>query len=451
MNEEELTKKLNAYADFVLSELQNWEKEGRIHRIPTPIYLDRESPEKVVEYSAGVQVIKRDHWDYLESDSFLRYIYGSPIAEVTANAIIQFPPKNPTMNIYLWRFTRAIMDSKIGMVKFKPPILVRDFASSLAGSPLTRYLEAKMHGIEVKNSIRLGKGVVLRPPTSDDSDWKKKGFMEPFDKGGFWGPPDSILESVMRTKLDQDFRDQFYRIFHLMRLYRPKPIGSSHAICYSASSIRGCGPYTTSLPVGGYVNTDPRYAVDDVEDFKGFVKRFLRKLPRDWNYINLEFTNPLNIAYYRYLEALQHYNQRERAITFAVMGLEALILEKGPELKYKFCSRLAKMFSYLNSDSSDVYRILNRAYSIRSNFVHGKVSKPSTIEKRKMESEKQRECLELSLKILQTCILIYLSNGDTLSKKQLMKYIDNAMIGSDKEGEKELHKILKKYKRIRHG
>jgi len=451
MNEDELITKLKSYANFVVSELQKWEKEERIHKILTPVNLDREHPEKVVEYSAAVRVVHRNYWDYLESQTFIRHIHSSPKAKETMNAITEFPPKNQSMGAYLFNFTQAIMDSKIGLVKYKPQTLARNLAASLAGSPITRHLMARIYGIGVKRLIKLGKGAVLRPVLPNDSEWERNGDMSSFSNAGFLGDLYSVIEIKMQTRYLRNFHERFYRIFHLLQLYRPQPIGSSHAICRSASPIDGCRPHSSSLYVGGYVNTNPRYLIDNVGDFTGFVNRFLPKLPADWRYINLEFSNPLNIAYYRYVEALENYQRRERAITFAVMGLEALVLEKGAELTYKFRSRLARLVSYLEFDPRSVYDILGQAYSIRSDFVHGSVSKPKNKEKRIRESEKQKNCLEMALEILRICILIVISNGLSFSKDDFTDYIDKTNIGVTKEGEAKLIEVITKYKIIRYG
>ncbi|MHA2143112.1 MAG: hypothetical protein ACXADD_16640 [Candidatus Thorarchaeota archaeon] len=439
MNESELFECLKSYAEFVVSEISKWERENRIHRIPTPVYLDQEHPEEVEEYRAAVQVIHRNHWDYQESESFLRYVLNSPMAKKTMNAIINFPPKNRSMLTYLFNFTQSILDSIIGIVKFKPSILSRNLASSLAGSPISRHLIAKIHGVEVKEPIKLRRGVVLRPAIKSDLDWEGKGYMSPFYENILWGSPDSIIEINTRKK---NLHTLFYRLFHILRLYRPYPIGSSHAICWSASPIDRCRPQSSSLYVGNYLNTHPRYHIYDAVDVTGYIGRYLPLLPDDWIDFNIRFNNPLNIAYNRYLEALQNYQRRERAITFSVMGLEALILEQGPELKHRFRSRLARLSSYLDLDSKDVYKILNQAYSIRSDFVHGNVTK--------QPRKNEKLCLETSLSLLQICILIYLSNGPLFKKKQFLEYIDNAIIGLDEDGETKMVEIIEKYKETRY-
>jgi hypothetical protein len=442
MNEDELAAILKLFAKSVVSELMKWEKEDRIHRIPTPVYLDREHPEKVEEYSAAVHVVRRNHWDYLESQSFFQYILNSPIAKETMNAIIHFPPKNQSMMAHLFNFTQSIMDSKIGVVKFKPSILAKNLASSLAGLSISRHLIAKIHGVEVKEPIKLRRGIVLRPATPSDFDWERKGYMSPFYKNVLWGEPDSIIEIKMSKKGLLDFHILFYRLFHLLRLFRPHPIGSSHALCWSASPIDRCRPHSSSLYVGSYLNTHPRYHIDDARDVVGYIRRYLPLLPDDWLDFNIKFNNPLNIAYNRYLEALQNYQRRERAITFSVMGLEALILEQGPELKHRFRTRLARLSSYLDLNPKEVYEIVNQAYSIRSDFVHGNVAK---------SRKKEKLCLEKSLSFLQICILIYISNGPSFKKKQFLDSIDNAIIGLEREGETKMVKIVKKYKKTRYG
>ncbi|MFW9803391.1 MAG: hypothetical protein ACFFFC_12100 [Candidatus Thorarchaeota archaeon] len=444
MNEKQLAEILKSYVEYVLSELQRWEDDGRIHRISKPTHLERESPEEVAEYSADVQVITRNEWNYRESEAFLKYIHSSENAKEALNAIMEFPPKNPTMASWLWNFTIGILNSKIGVIKFDPFSIAIDFASSLAGIPIARYLKAKIHGLEVKEELELRKGIILRPAIPEDTDWEKQGYMRPFPQSNLWGPPDSILEIEMKSKYALDVNHEFYRLLHLFRLYRPRPIGFSHIIRFSGSPRDHGGSYSTSLYGGGYVNVHPRYEIDNFDDFKRFLKSFLPHLSPDWNDYNLDFTNALNIAYNRYVDALHNYNRRQRAIAFAVMGLEALILKKGPELTYKFRSRLARLFSYQEYEPRSVDRILKDAYSIRSDFVHGDVASPKGGKKRTDEAKKHKECLELSLEFLRKCILIYIVNGKHLSKKQLMKYIDNAIIGSDTDGEEKLDKILKK-------
>ncbi len=438
MNEKELVTSLTLYANFVVSELQKWEKEERIQRIPTPIHIDREHPEKVAKYTAAVQVIHRNNWDYLGSQTFINHVHNSLIAKETMDAIVNFPPKNRSMWAHLFHFTQSIMDSIIGNVKFKPSVLSKNLASSLVGLLISRHMITKMHGIEVKEPIKVRKGIILRPVTPNDNDWEKKGYMPPFYKNILWGSPDSIVEIEASVKHCLHFHAMFYRLFHTLRLYRPHPIGSSHAICWSASPIDGCRPHSSTLYVGSYVNTNPRYLIDDADDIAGFMNKYEPLLPNDWIEFNIRFDNPLNIAYNRYLEALQNYQRRERAITFSVMGLEALILEQGPELKHRFRSRLARLSSYLDSNLKDVYEVMNQAYSIRSDFVHGNVTKPR---------KKEKLCLETSLSLLRICILIYLSNGPSFKKKQFLNYIDNAIIGLDVDGETKIIKIIEKYKK----
>lgn len=80
----------------------------------------------------------------------------------------------------------------------------------------------------------------------------------------------------------------------------------------------------------------------------------------------------LEIAFKRYCDALLEKGIFESKIANSVMGLEALYLKdsENSELVYRLRVRIAKVVSFFDSPNN-VKQIINDAYKIRSQYVHG--------------------------------------------------------------------------------
>ena len=94
----------------------------------------------------------------------------------------------------------------------------------------------------------------------------------------------------------------------------------------------------------------------------------------------------MSVAFGRFSEALDGGRSFEKLVTNAVMGLEALYFKptgEQAELTYRLSLRVASLLSKLGSDPGQTREIVDLAYDVRSDYVHG--GKASPRDKKRIE------------------------------------------------------------------
>lgn len=189
----------------------------------------------------------------------------------------------------------------------------------------------------------------------------------------------------------------------------------------------------------------------------------VRKLQKFWKIMNEKIAedflhtwkrnDPISIAYERYSEALMRRGTTEMMLAYAVMGLEALLLEGEEEISYRLRMRVSRILQVLGLNGKTVFDDLAWAYKARSAFAHG--SKLDIKSKKKINEKYERDDV-LILKVLDYLrILIVTFLLIDKSKDEMIKCIDNSWLSDSelKQLKKSLSKIntvfnLKNYKPI---
>jgi len=131
------------------------------------------------------------------------------------------------------------------------------------------------------------------------------------------------------------------------------------------------------------------------------------------------------VAFDRYIESCLELRIFEKKVMYAVMGLEALYLQKEmSEINYKLCQRCAKSMSVLGFNPLQVKDALKAGYTVRSTFAHGDHISKKEMEKYNTSDDKNiatQLCNYLRLSIIAYIIL-------KLDKEKFIKSLDNSML-----------------------
>jgi hypothetical protein len=134
----------------------------------------------------------------------------------------------------------------------------------------------------------------------------------------------------------------------------------------------------------------------------------------------------LSIAYSFYCDYLLRANREEARIANLVMGMESLFLQENMELKYRLKNRIAKLFSMLGVNATEIQDEVNDAYDIRSRYVHGELLD----DKERTRFENRRGDMRCYMRRLANIlrISILVAAFLNLQKKDLIDLIDASMI-----------------------
>ena len=164
---------------------------------------------------------------------------------------------------------------------------------------------------------------------------------------------------------------------------------------------------------------------EDEKDLADFFELMSERIPRA--VLNNQPIDPIEMGLQRYLDSLRSQTTPEEKLTYAIMGLEALLLENEDELRFRLSSRLAKLLGFLNEKPDSVFVDSNQSYSLRSTHVHGS---PLTSEDRIRCQDGVRKMW----RYLRKTILFFILNDITSDgkKRNFLKQLDVALIDDTK-------------------
>jgi Apea-like HEPN len=243
---------------------------------------------------------------------------------------------------------------------------------------------------------------------------------------------DSILEIHQLATDSQSLLEAKKKVLALLRLYQ---VGSIEAINTSAKS--DSYHISASWPGGTTIFPANEYSISKMskEQLVTFWQRIYPILPSDI-YDYPTHNDFLAIAYNRYCESLLQRGNPQKSIASAVMGLESLLSENKPEIKYSLQKRTAKLFWALGFNALEVNELVKQTYNIRSNYVHGNRCTNSDLQKTvsKIHTAKNvHDILTYTLDLLRITMLVFLISG--INKSNLLDLLDNALIDTDSASE----------------
>ncbi|TET07917.1 hypothetical protein E3J84_06850 [Candidatus Aerophobetes bacterium] len=248
----------------------------------------------------------------------------------------------------------------------------------------------------------------------------------PSEPSPFGPTPSAILELVYRAKEPVAFQDEIENIINCLRLFR---LGSVFSIKIKThpKSILQSGP---TLGSGLRFGSTYKYPIskEDIPKLAGLIAKIKVLLPKE--------IDPVNIALQRYNDALLKPESIESRITSTITCFEALYLkaEERMELSHRLSQRAAALLGFFDFVPLEVYKNLDRAYDVRSTFIHGSL----------IEAEKHKDIADLAEKTLnyaRISLLIFLQLKSLIDKDKFINRIDNSLL--DTRAHSKLEEFVK--------
>lgn len=318
--------------------------------------------------------------------------------------------------------------------------LINDIAllvADLENSPVEWEIKTWIDGIWLKDDgYQIYEGIKIRRTRPSDLEVERMVFdlFYPTPRYDFMGTPPAILELTYRCREQVEFQDEIENILSCLRLFK---VGSVFAIrieTHPKSILRG----------GGTISSSQRFAStykyplskQNIPELRELIEKIKPLLPQKPLSLALEEATPVNIALQRYNDALLKPEGIESRITSAITCLEALYLgkEERAELSRRLGQRASVVLRFFDFTPLEVYNTLNRAYEIRSIFIHGS----------QIGAEEHKGAAELAEKVLEyarVSLLVFLQLKPLIDKERFINRIDNALL--DENAYSKLGKLVK--------
>ena len=418
-----------------------WIREGKLRK---EIRLYQKYKVKEFEYkedgfhvSGSFPVIPKEEWNILDVFKLIKYTKNLPsfkdcIAYIAEEYPLQSPNPKAQAESWVSRFLqKTILEYLNGNLNPKKDLVeyIVTFIHDLEGNPIEWEIKVWLEGIGMKvDEIKIEKGIIIRKPKTSDIEYEYPLDMPlplvELEQAPPRRLPSAILEIRRRINLQPAIYPDLERIIIALQLYKVGSVSKTR-IYWKPKSFLQFGGISTPMRLW---STTYRYSLDvsDAEKLPQFVAKIKDKLPIEEKTGSLMTTTPLGIAILRYQDAILKPEAIENKIAYAVMGLEALYLkaEEKEELSRRLAQRVAKLLSFFEEEPIKVYRIVKKAYNIRSGFVHG-----SPLQNKKPQEVK--EILDNIIEYLRKSILTFIQLQN--EKKELLSLIDEALLEKQKD------------------
>lgn len=318
------------------------------------------------------------------------------------------------------------------------------FLKDLQGEPLKLEIQSELMGLILHpKSIRLPNNITLRQ--TQRNDLEKEELESNFNRYGFFPTPSAFLKLETTTDNYSHYNQQIRKTLDILRLFRVgyatviKTYGNSESIIHhdlgtAISHDREVPKESVTIKVG------------EDEQLRDFYLQIQEKIPNFFGIANhhMEFSE---IAYMRYVDALNKDHEIEPRIANTMMGLESIYLKDAGELQelsYRLRLRIAKIMSFFGYDPHEVRTVVRDGYNIRSKFVHG--SSLSFDSKTDLEEKhgKVQNILSKLLDLLRISIVISLMLY--VNKDEFVESIDKSFL--DKQSQNRIEQIINPGKHV---
>lgn len=133
-----------------------------------------------------------------------------------------------------------------------------------------------------------------------------------------------------------------------------------------------------------------------------------------------------DLALHRYNDALLKSEVNAYKILSSISSIEALLSDGTTEITYKMRLRMAKLLGYYGFDPIDIYKKIDKGYTLRSKLVHGASTKSGKGDLLEFAREHTHEIVNFN----RICLLIALQLKNELGKDALIEAINYSFIDS---------------------
>lgn len=294
--------------------------------------------------------------------------------------------------------------------------LIARFLLDLHRADCNIFITCGIDGVSLEGceGIRFGVGKIRRVLPADLSTervWDREPLTASYNE-----QPTAIVELQSRAKDNTEGSRQMDALLNCLRLFR---LGSVKKLWVRTriESVIHPGMFLDPMSAAGPTEKYTLKAADE-EPLRNMVERFYPLLSSTSAQQQME---AVNIAIGRYVDALSMKLILDPRVTLGVTALEALFCrkEEKTEIGYRLSQRVAAMLRTQKLKALEVKKDIKEAYTIRSNYVHGSVTNPTT--------SRNELCLRV-LEYARVCIQICSQLYGTLGKDGLIIRLDNGLL-----------------------
>lgn len=180
---------------------------------------------------------------------------------------------------------------------------------------------------------------------------------------------------------------------------------------------------------------------DEIEYLKRFYKIMQKRLTK--RMINYFFeSDEIEIALSRFTKGLNWIHHTQSSVSYAVMTVEALLINSEGDQKLRFALKSSKLLSLIGLDMKQVFENMSLAYDVRSKYVHGDKMSENTLKKIKKRFKDKEIFAFTIMDYARLIIAVYLILNQ--SKDSLYKMLEDTQFGkNEKQFTKTLKPVLK--------
>lgn len=330
---------------------------------------------------------------------------------------------------FLTRIANESTDSELSLVDVSH--IIQAFLNDVSDGPVDWTITSYLSGLVVKDgSINLDDKTILRQVTQDDLEKEiNRHPGTPYGRS-FLDNATAVLEIHTLEGIHPMIYPAINVYLLLFLLFGNGSVNHIRTQWKGESILRYPGEFGGGPMFVGFPNEKYVLRKEDLGQFKRFADVLKDKLPIDSNG-QVESDHHIGISIARYQDAILRNEVFVNRISYAVMGMEALYLKPNEvgELNLRLSQRVAKLIAEVEQDNIfEIYKTMNRAYEIRSRFVHGSVQDGNTSD--------HKQVMEKLLKYLRKSIILFIMLSPDKKKEIILNTLDNAVLD---------HKITKKF------
>jgi len=379
-----------------------------------------------ISYQLSTSFVEKEEWHWKSRYEFLEKVvkklsrYGELAAEISG----RYHVSGSQADFWLSRFAQALSAAALnGIGEEALADYVTTFVKDLEKAPVEWKLTIWVQGVWLADEeFVVHEGLRLRRPGPTDLDSDQPFEALPMGQMSENRELTSAAMELIQVVRDQkEFQDEIAFILTALRLFRLGGVGSIRTEMHAKSFLAFGGTiWSGGLPGATYTYGLKR---EDISGVKELIER-LRASPIAGFVVTApQEVNPLWIALRRYNDALLKPESIEGQITLAITCLEALFLkaQERMELSHRLGQRVSIVLSNFGHHPIEVYNDIDRAYEIRSAYIHGS----------QVNTEQLKGAGELAPRILdyaRKSLLIFLQMQPTIDKEALISKMDNALL-----------------------
>jgi len=393
-----------------------------------------------ISYQMSQGFIFKEEWDIKKLFDFIeKTVKQIPdYHRITVEISKRYKVNEVQADSWLQRFTQTLIWKAPENLPDETLIdTISTFVNDLENGSLDWKLEVWLDGIWLEDEeYDIYEGLKIRRFKPSDLEVAIPIYMAlyPMPGSSFRDTSSAILELVYRAREAVECQNEIEKIVNCLRLYKLGSVFPVKTQAAPKSILRAGG---TSWPGQRFALTY-KYPIskDDIPQLGEFISKIKGLLPTEPLSALPKVIDPVNIALQRYNDALLKPESTESRITSAITCFEALYLkaEERMELSHRLSQRAAALLGLFNLVPLEIYNNLNRAYDIRSTFIHGS----------SIELEKYKDIAELAEKTLdyaRVSLLIFLQLKSLTDKDNLINKIDNSLL--DTNARSKLEELVK--------